>query len=236
MSTLVLYNTLSRSKEPFRPLHEDYVGLYTCGPTIYNYAHIGNARPAVVFDLLARILRRRYKLTFARNITDVDDKIIAASQESGEPIEEITARKGSAMPDGLLNALTLQQVADLFAFLNRPPRATVRARARASVPSATASRTPSAERGRAGQVDDGRHHPGSAHLVGCVGIGAGGARQPASARELSGSLVGAARVVAAVEDLDGTAKAVPDDMLGDLPAGPERMGGNGGPSCFFHMR
>ncbi len=66
--------------------------MYLCGPTVYNYAHIGNARPAVVFDLLARLLRRSYKLTFARNITDVDDKINAASVETGKPIDEITAR------------------------------------------------------------------------------------------------------------------------------------------------
>ena len=66
--------------------------MYLCGPTVYNYAHIGNARPAVIFDLLARLLRRSYKLTFARNITDVDDKINAASIETGKPIEEITAR------------------------------------------------------------------------------------------------------------------------------------------------
>ena len=66
--------------------------MYLCGPTVYNYAHIGNARPAVVFDLLARVLRRRYKLTFARNFTDVDDKINAASIETGKPINEITER------------------------------------------------------------------------------------------------------------------------------------------------
>ena len=66
--------------------------MYLCGPTVYNYAHIGNARPAVVFDLLARLLRRRYQLTFARNLTDVDDKINAAAQETGKPIEDITAR------------------------------------------------------------------------------------------------------------------------------------------------
>ena len=66
--------------------------MYLCGPTVYNFAHIGNARPAVVFDLLARLLRRRYKLTFARNLTDVDDKINAAALESGKPIEDITAR------------------------------------------------------------------------------------------------------------------------------------------------
>ena len=66
--------------------------MYLCGPTVYNYAHIGNARPAVVFDLLSRLLRRRYKLTFARNITDVDDKINAAAVATGKPIDEITAK------------------------------------------------------------------------------------------------------------------------------------------------
>jgi len=90
--TIQLHDTLQGRKIPFEPLQEGKVTMYLCGPTVYNYAHIGNARPAVVFDLLARILRRRYQLTFARNITDVDDKIIAASSESGEPIGEITAR------------------------------------------------------------------------------------------------------------------------------------------------
>lgn len=66
--------------------------MYLCGPTVYNYAHIGNARPAVVFDLLVRLLRRDYELTFARNITDIDDKINAASVETGKPIDEITAQ------------------------------------------------------------------------------------------------------------------------------------------------
>ncbi len=79
-------------KVPFEPLEEGRVTMYLCGPTVYNYAHIGNARPAVVFDLLARVLRRRYELTFARNITDVDDKINAASLETGQPIDDITAR------------------------------------------------------------------------------------------------------------------------------------------------
>ena len=89
--TIQLHDTLRGRKVPFEPLNAGEVTMYLCGPTVYNFAHIGNARPAVVFDLLARILRRRYKLTFARNITDVDDKIIAASQETGEPIEAITA-------------------------------------------------------------------------------------------------------------------------------------------------
>ena len=77
-----LHDTLLGRKVPFKPLKDGEVTMYLCGPTVYNYAHIGNARPAVVFDLLSRLLRRRYKLTFARNITDVDDKINAASVES----------------------------------------------------------------------------------------------------------------------------------------------------------
>ena len=90
--TIQLHDTLRGKKVPFEPLKEGEVTMYLCGPTVYNYAHIGNARPAVVFDLLARVLRRRYSLTFARNITDVDDKINAAAIESGKPIDEITAR------------------------------------------------------------------------------------------------------------------------------------------------
>jgi len=99
--TIQLHDTLQGKKVPFEPLKAGEVTMYLCGPTVYNYAHIGNARPAVVFDLLARILRRRYKLTFARNITDVDDKIIAASQESGEPIEGITARYAKVYNDDM---------------------------------------------------------------------------------------------------------------------------------------
>jgi cysteinyl-tRNA synthetase len=99
--TLQLHDTLQGKKIPFVPLKEGEVTMYLCGPTVYNYAHIGNARPAVVFDLLARLLRRNYKLTFARNITDVDDKINAASVESGKPIDEITARFIKAYNDDM---------------------------------------------------------------------------------------------------------------------------------------
>ena len=88
--TIQLHDTLRGRKVPFEPLKAGEVTMYLCGPTVYNYAHIGNARPAVVFDLLARLLRRRYKLTFARNFTDVDDKINAAALETGKPIGEIT--------------------------------------------------------------------------------------------------------------------------------------------------
>jgi cysteinyl-tRNA synthetase len=99
--TIQLHDTLQGRKIPFVPLKEGEVTMYLCGPTVYNYAHIGNARPAVVFDLLARLLRRSYKLAFARNITDVDDKINAASVETGKPIDEITARYIKAYNDDM---------------------------------------------------------------------------------------------------------------------------------------
>ena len=89
--TIHLHDTKQGRKVPFEPMHEGKVTMYLCGPTVYNYSHIGNARPAVVFDLFARVLRRRYDLTYARNFTDVDDKINAASVETGKPIDEITA-------------------------------------------------------------------------------------------------------------------------------------------------
>ena len=90
---LVLYNTLTRRKEAFQPLNPDHVGMYVCGPTVYDRAHIGNARPVIVFDVLYRLLSRLYpQVTYVRNITDVDDKINQRSKDSGEPIEVITAR------------------------------------------------------------------------------------------------------------------------------------------------
>ena len=90
--SLVLHNTRTRQKEPFVPLQEGRVTMYVCGPTVYSFPHIGNARPAVVFDVLARLLRTRYQLTYARNITDIDDKINRAAAEQGVPIGEIAAR------------------------------------------------------------------------------------------------------------------------------------------------
>ena len=92
---LSLYDTMAREKRVFEPADPDRVTMYVCGPTVYNYAHIGNARAAVVFDLLYRVLRRRYgepHVVYARNVTDIDDKIIKASQETGAPIAAITAK------------------------------------------------------------------------------------------------------------------------------------------------
>ena len=90
--TIQLYNTLTRSKQHFEPLDPARVTIYVCGPTVYNYAHIGNARPAVIFDLLRRVLSWHFpNVVYARNITDVDDKINAAAAEQGVPIEHISA-------------------------------------------------------------------------------------------------------------------------------------------------
>jgi cysteinyl-tRNA synthetase len=95
--SLHLYNTLTRRVEPFAPLDPACPTMYVCGPTVYNYVHIGNARPYTVFGVLADLLRRRYgALKYARNITDVDDKINAAAREQGVPISKITDRFAAA--------------------------------------------------------------------------------------------------------------------------------------------
>ncbi|MGI9308173.1 MAG: cysteine--tRNA ligase [Gammaproteobacteria bacterium] len=98
---LSLYNTLSRSKQLFEPAQPDRVSVYVCGPTVYNRPHIGNARPAVVFDVLVRFLRTRYTVRYARNITDIDDKINAESRRSGRPIAEIAAEHATAYHDDM---------------------------------------------------------------------------------------------------------------------------------------
>ena len=93
MHDLHLYNTLERKKQVFEPIDQSHIRVYACGPTVYSYAHIGNARMAVAFDLLARVLKYLYpKVTYVSNITDVDDKIIAAHQETGETIDAITQK------------------------------------------------------------------------------------------------------------------------------------------------
>jgi cysteinyl-tRNA synthetase len=89
---LHVHNTLGRARELFTPADPRRVTMYVCGPTVYNYAHIGNARPYVAFDVLARLLRRSYGLIYARNITDVDDKINAAARAEGVDIGVLTAR------------------------------------------------------------------------------------------------------------------------------------------------
>ncbi len=95
MSELRLYDTLAREKRVFEPADPNRVTMYVCGPTVYNRAHIGNARPAVVFDVLARLLRHRYgadSVVHAANVTDIEDKIMAAAAAENVPIEVITER------------------------------------------------------------------------------------------------------------------------------------------------
>ena len=98
---LTLYNTLTRSKEPFAPIDPDNVRMYVCGPTVYDFAHIGNARPVIVFDVLYRLLRHVYgedHVTYARNITDVDDKINArALRDFGKEIGDGTLSLNEAI-------------------------------------------------------------------------------------------------------------------------------------------
>jgi cysteinyl-tRNA synthetase len=97
-----LYNSLTRRTEPFAPLDPARVTMYLCGPTVYNYVHIGNARGPVVFDVLVRLLRRHYPhVVYARNITDVDDKINAAALQQGVQIDAITNRFAQAYRDDM---------------------------------------------------------------------------------------------------------------------------------------
>jgi cysteinyl-tRNA synthetase len=107
--SLTLYNTMSGNKEVFEPLVPNTVTMYVCGPTVYNLAHIGNARPVVVFDTLFRLLQTHFdEVVYARNITDVDDKIIAAARESSRSIESITDEYTAKYREDMaqLNALT----------------------------------------------------------------------------------------------------------------------------------
>jgi cysteinyl-tRNA synthetase len=101
VTVLKLYNTLTRTKEEFRPLDAANVRMYVCGPTVYDFAHIGNARPVIVFDVLYRLLRHLYgagHVKYVRNITDVDDKINARAAEEypklplNEAISEVTRK------------------------------------------------------------------------------------------------------------------------------------------------
>ncbi len=122
--TLRLYNTLTRTKEDFAPIDPQNVRMYVCGPTVYDYAHIGNARPVIVFDVLYRLLRLLYgadHVTYARNLTDVDDKINAraARDYPGLPLNQAIAK--------VTQGTTAQFHADIGALGNLPPDAEPRA-------------------------------------------------------------------------------------------------------------
>ena len=88
-----LFNTMTRQKEEFVPIHPGEVRMYTCGPTVYNFIHVGNARPMIMFDLLRRYPEYRgYKVTFVQNFTDVDDKIIKRANEEGISAQEVAEK------------------------------------------------------------------------------------------------------------------------------------------------
>ena len=94
-----IYNTQSRRKEDFVPVSQGKVGMYSCGPTVYDYFHIGNARAFVVPDVMRRYLQYRgYEVTLVQNITDIDDKIINRAAERGERPDELAARFTEAAP------------------------------------------------------------------------------------------------------------------------------------------
>ena len=119
MTTIKLHNTRTRKKEEFTPLDPDNVRMYVCGPTVYDRAHLGNARPVVVFDVLYRLLRHVYgpdHVTYVRNFTDVDDKINARAAESGRSIGEITAETTQWFLDDMAELGALEP--------NHMPRAT----------------------------------------------------------------------------------------------------------------
>ncbi len=110
---LFLHNTLGQKKQEFVPLDSGHVRMYVCGPTVYDRAHIGNARPVVAFDVLYRLLKRLYsRVTYVRNITDVDDKINKAATERGEPIEAITRRTTSWYHEDMGALLALEPDAE----------------------------------------------------------------------------------------------------------------------------
>nr|MCS5607042.1 cysteine--tRNA ligase [Alphaproteobacteria bacterium] len=107
--TLQIQNTATRNKEDFVPMRPDEVRIYVCGPTVYDLAHIGNARPVVVFDSFVRLLRRLYDtVIYVRNITDIDDKIIDRAHEGGQTIAEVTLKTTQVFHEDMaaLNALT----------------------------------------------------------------------------------------------------------------------------------
>jgi cysteinyl-tRNA synthetase len=127
MPVLSLYNSLTRQKEAFTPIDPGHVRLYACGPTVYSFAHIGNARMAVVFDLLSRVMKTLYpKVTYVSNITDIDDRIMDAARQSGESIDAVSrkyesiynldmATLGVAMPD--VQPRATEHIAEMIALI-----------------------------------------------------------------------------------------------------------------------
>ena len=122
MSEIQLYNTLAREKQKFVPRDPQQITMYVCGPTVYNLAHIGNARPVVVFDILFRLLQTQYPdVRYARNITDIDDKIIAAAAERGTSIDSVTAEFAQKFREDVAQLNTLPPTIEPHATENLGP-------------------------------------------------------------------------------------------------------------------
>ena len=102
-----LYNTLTRTSEPFQPIDDRTVGMYVCGPTVYDHVHIGNVRPIIVFDTLRRYMERfrGWDVLYVQNVTDVDDKLINRSIETGETVEAIA--KTYTVPTSSCSAISV---------------------------------------------------------------------------------------------------------------------------------
>jgi cysteinyl-tRNA synthetase len=125
--TLRIYNTMHRSKEDFRPIEEGKVRMYVCGPTVYNYIHIGNARPVIVFDVVRRYLEKSgYQVTYVVNFTDVDDKMIKRAQLEGTTVPELAERYIAAFLEdsralGVKNTIhprVTENIAEIIAFID----------------------------------------------------------------------------------------------------------------------
>ncbi|MEM0987101.1 MAG: cysteine--tRNA ligase [Pseudomonadota bacterium] len=207
---LTLYNTLGREKQVFEPQDPARVTLYVCGPTVYNYAHIGNARPAVVFDVLFRLLRRTYgedAVVYARNITDIEDKIIARATEENVALSEITRKYAD-----IYNA-------DLAALNVLPP--TIEPWATQHMQGMIEMTSQLVEKGHAYRADDGVYF----HVPSMEGYG------KLSGRSLEDNAAGA-RVAVGDAKKDPADFALwklakpgePDDATWDSPWGPGRPG------------
>ena len=111
-----LYNSLSGRKETFTPADPGRPTMYVCGPTVYNHPHIGNARPAVVFDVLFRLLQRRYgDVVYVRNVTDIDDRIMAAAEAEGVATEVIAERYAAAYHEDMAALNVLAPTVETYA-------------------------------------------------------------------------------------------------------------------------
>ena len=205
MPTLHLHNSLTRAREVFAPLDPGHVKMYVCGPTVYDLAHLGNARGMVVFDVLARLLRQLYpRVTYVRNITDVDDKINARARESGETIDAVTART------------TAQFHADMEALGNQPPDQEPRATAHIAEMLALIGRL----------VDSGNAYAAEGHVLFATGsFGSYGALSGRSTDELlAGARVEVAPYKRHAGDFVLWKPSLPDEPGWDSPWGRGRPG------------